>query len=158
MNLSPQGTLQTDPAAAPAVRAWTRLLRAYTATASCLSPALLAEHGLTLNDYEALKLLAQADGRRMRRVDLAAALSLSASGVTRLLEGLEEDDLVERATCPHDRRVAYAQLTIAGVESLQAASCGHAASIRDLLEESLTETEIEELAELLGKVAGDDPR
>jgi DNA-binding MarR family transcriptional regulator len=153
--LSSQVTQETQPATAPAVRAWTRLLRVYSATARCLSPALLEEHGLTLNDYEALKLLAGADGRRMRRVDLAAALSLSASGVTRLLEGLEEDGLVERATCPHDRRVAYAQLTDQGAARLRAASCGHAASIRDLLEESLTEPELEELAELLGRVTGD---
>jgi DNA-binding MarR family transcriptional regulator len=138
------------------VLAWTRLLRAYAVTARCLSPALLEEDGLTLNDYEALKLLVDADGRRMRRVDLAGALSLSASGVTRLLEGLEEDGLVERATCPHDRRVAYAQLTDEGAMRLQAASCGHAASIRDLLEETLTEAELDELAGLLGKVAGED--
>jgi DNA-binding MarR family transcriptional regulator len=154
--LSSQVTQETQSASALAVRAWTRLLRAYSATARCLSPALLEEHGLTLNDYEALRLLAGADGRRMRRVDLAAALSLSASGVTRLLEGLEEDGLVERATCPHDRRVAYGQLTDEGAARLRAASCGHAASIRDLLEESLSEPELEELAELLGKVAGDD--
>ena len=153
--LSPQVTHRSPAGTAPAVRAWTRLLRAYAATARCLSPALLEEHGLTLNDYEALKLLADAEGRRMRRVDLAAALSLSASGVTRLLEGLEEDGLVQRATCPHDRRVAYAQLTDEGAGRLQAASCGHAASIRDLLEETLTESELEELAELLGKVAGE---
>jgi DNA-binding MarR family transcriptional regulator len=151
--LSPQVTHRAQPSR-PAVRAWTRLLRAYAATARCLSPSLLAGHGLTLNDYETLELLAEADGRRMRRVDLADALSLSASGVTRLLEGLEEDGLVERATCPHDRRVAYAQLTRAGAERRQAASCGHAAAIRGLLEASLTEREIDELAELLGKVAG----
>jgi DNA-binding MarR family transcriptional regulator len=151
--LSPQVTHETQTASAPAVRAWTRLLRAYSATARLLSPALLAEHGLTLNDYEALKLLAAADGRRMRRVDLAAALSLTASGVTRLLEGLEEDGLVERATCPHDRRVAYAQLTDDGAARLRAASCGHAAAIGSLLEESLTEGELVELAGLLDKVA-----
>jgi DNA-binding MarR family transcriptional regulator len=154
--LTPQVNRQAQQASAPAVRAWTRLLRAYAATARCLSPALLEEHGLTLNDYEALRLLGDAEERRMRRVDLAAALSLSASGVTRLLEGLEEDGLVQRATCPHDRRVAYAELTDEGAARLRAASCGHAASIRDLLEESLTEAELEELAELLGKVADGD--
>jgi DNA-binding MarR family transcriptional regulator len=154
--LTPQVNRQAQQASAPAVRAWTRLLRAYAATARCLSPALLEGHGLTLNDYEALKLLADAGERRMRRVDLAAALSLSASGVTRLLEGLEEGGLVQRATCPHDRRVAYAELTDEGAARLRAASCGHAASIRDLLEESLTEAELEELAELLGKVADGD--
>ena len=155
--LSPQVTHESQTASAPAVVAWTRLLRAYSATARCLSPALLEEHGLTLNDYEALKLLSDAEERRMRRVDLAAALSLTASGVTRLLEGLEVDGLVERTSCPQDRRVAYAQLTEEGAARLRAASCGHAASIRDLLEESLTEAELEELAALLGKVAGEEP-
>jgi DNA-binding MarR family transcriptional regulator len=134
------------------VRAWTRLVRAYATTARCLSPALLEEHGLTLNDYEALQLLAEAEERRMRRVDLAEALSLSASGVTRLLEGLEEEGLVERTSCPHDRRVAYAQLTDGGAARLRAAACGHAASIRELLEETLTEAELDELADLLGKI------
>lgn len=138
------------------MRAWTRLLRAYATTARCLSPALLAEHGLTLNDYEALELLARAQSRRMRRVDLAEGLSLSASGVTRLLEGLEADGLVRRATCPHDLRVTYAQLTDEGAARLEAASCGHAAAIRGLLEAALTEAELEELGELLGKVAGDE--
>jgi DNA-binding MarR family transcriptional regulator len=153
--LRPQLSPETTSAATPAVRAWTHLLRAYATTARCLSPALLAEHGLTLNDYEALKLLAEVDGRRMRRVDLAAELALSASGVTRLLEGLEEDGLVERTTCPHDRRVAYARLTDAGAARLRAASCGHAAAIRSRLEGSLTEAELDELAELLGRVAGE---
>jgi DNA-binding MarR family transcriptional regulator len=156
MMLSSQVTQPTSPAADPTVRAWTRLLRAYAVAARCLSPALLEAHGLTLNDYEALKLLSEAEGRRLRRVDLAEALSLSASGVTRMLEGLEEDALVERTSCPSDRRVAYAQLTDTGVERLRAAACGHAASIRALLDESLTGAELEELAELLGKVAGED--
>jgi DNA-binding MarR family transcriptional regulator len=139
---------------APAARAWTRLLRAHAATARQLSASLQAEHGLSLNDYEALELLARAEGRRLKRVELARRLVLTPSGVTRLLEGLEEAGLVARASCPADLRVSYAELTHAGAERLEAASCGHVGSIRALLEEHLSDEEIEELAELLGRLPG----
>ena len=90
----------------------------------------------------------------MKRVDLARRLVLTPSGVTRLLEGLEDAGLVERAACPGDRRVTYAQLTEAGLAKLRDASCGHEGSIRALLEEHLTREEIEQLADVLGKVPG----
>ena len=138
----------------PAVRAWTRLLRAHATTARLLSARLQAEHGLTINDYEALYLLARADGQRMRRVDLAGMLVLTPSGVTRLLEGLEQRRLVRKAACESDLRVTYAELTDEGRERLDAASCGHVGSVRALFEEHLTEDEIETLGDLLGKLPG----
>lgn len=143
-----------SPAAPPAVRAWTRLLRAHAAAARQLSVQLQSEHGLSLNDYEALELLARAEGRRLKRVDLARRLVLTPSGVTRLLEGLEEAGLVARASCPDDLRVTYALLTDAGAERLEAASCGHVGSIRAVLEKHLSDEQIEELAELLGRLPG----
>ena len=138
----------------PAVRAWTRLLRAYASTTRQLGVELQEEHGLTLNDYEALYVLSGAEGRRMKRVDLARQLMLTPSGVTRLLEGLEGAGLVERAACDSDLRVTYAQLTDAGAEKVQAASCGHEGSIKTLLDEHLTEQELETLARLLAKLPG----
>jgi DNA-binding MarR family transcriptional regulator len=139
---------------APAVRAWTRLLRAQVATTRLLSAALQSEHGLTINDYEALFRLAAAEDQRMKRVDLARSLLLTPSGVTRLLEGLEQAGLVERATCESDLRITYAQLTGAGRATLEAASCDHQGSIRSLMEEHLSPAETEQLAELLGKLPG----
>ena len=62
-----------------------------------MSAQLVAEHGLTINDYEALLHLSRAEEGRMRRVDLAEQLILTASGVTRLLDGLERTGWVERA-------------------------------------------------------------
>jgi DNA-binding MarR family transcriptional regulator len=138
----------------PAVRAWTRLLRAHASTTRLLNTELQADHGLSLNDYEALYVLAHAEGRRLKRIELSRRLLLTPSGVTRLLEGLERAGLVERVSCPTDLRVAYAQLTDAGAEKLEVASCGHVGSIRALLEEHLSGDEIEELAETLGKLPG----
>ncbi len=79
---------------------------------------------------------------------------LTPSGLTRLLEGLEEAGLVERAVSPSDHRVTYAELTHAGAAKLEAASCSHIGSIRALLETHLSEEETEQLAELLGKITG----
>jgi DNA-binding MarR family transcriptional regulator len=149
--LSAQAVSNETP---PAVRTWTRLLRAYASTTRVLSSELQSEHGLTLNDYEALLLLSRADERRMRRVDLARRLLLTPSGVTRLLEGLERAGLVERASCESDLRVTYAQLTDAGLEKVEAASCGHVASVRALFEEHFSEQELAELAETLARLPG----
>ena len=69
--------------------AWVSFLRAHSAITRQLNADLLNVHGLTLNDYEVLLLLSHAEGRRMRRVDLAQTVVLTASGITRLLDGLE---------------------------------------------------------------------
>ena len=72
-----------------ALGAWVRLLRGHAAARRSLSTELQTGHGLTVNDYEALLLLSRAEANCMRRVDLAEGLQLTASGVTRLLDGLE---------------------------------------------------------------------
>jgi DNA-binding MarR family transcriptional regulator len=117
-----------------------------------LSAQLVAEHGLTINDYEALLCLSRADEGRMRRVDLAEELLLTASGVTRLLDGLERAGFVERGSCASDRRVTYAVLTTAGRAKLQEASESHLAGVRALFEERFTSAEIVQLASLLGRL------
>jgi DNA-binding MarR family transcriptional regulator len=136
----------------PALEAWVGLLRAHAATTRTLSAELVAEHGLTINDYEALLHLSRAEGGQMRRVDLAERLLLTASGVTRLLDGLEAAGLVERRACATDRRVAYAVLTDGGREKLETASRSHVAAVRALFEESFTGEELAELAELLQRL------
>ena len=144
----------TEQAIEPAVRAWTRLLRAYALTTRLLSADLQEAHGLSINDFEALLVLSHAEGGRLKRVELARNLLLTPSGITRLLRGLEDAGLVERATCATDLRVTYAQLTDAGREKLQAAAGAHTASIRALLEEHFAREELDSIAEILGKLPG----
>jgi DNA-binding MarR family transcriptional regulator len=156
--LSRQVIVETAPLqATPALRAWGELLRGHAATTRLLS-AELHEHGLTINDYEALLLLSRAEEGRLKRVELAQALVLTPSGVTRLLEGLEAAGLVERASCEADLRIIYAHLTERGRERLQAASCGHVRSVRALFEEYLTCDELETLASLLERLPRGDDR
>jgi DNA-binding MarR family transcriptional regulator len=122
-----------------------------------LSAELYAEHGLTINDYEALLHLSRADEGRMRRVDLADELLLTPSGVTRLLDGLERSGFVTRAFCESDRRVTYAVLTQAGREKLAAASESHLSGVRELFERRFSEGELAQLAALLARLPGVGP-
>ena len=91
----------------------------------------------------------------MRRVDLADQLILTASGVTRLLDGLERDGFVDRANCATDRRVTYAVLTDDGHRKLQEASRTHVADLRTFFETRYSSEELEQLATLLGRLTAD---
>jgi DNA-binding MarR family transcriptional regulator len=147
----------TTPETSPEIRAFVRLVRAGIAVTRDLSAQLNADHGLTINAYEALLLLARAPDARMRRVDLANSLLLTASGVTRLLDGLERDGLVGREQCETDRRVTYAVLTKAGRDKLRTADKSHTRQIRELLGGLYDEDELARLAALLERIPGADP-
>jgi DNA-binding MarR family transcriptional regulator len=140
---------------APAVEAWINLIRGQSAAIRVINAQLVADHGLTINDFECMLLLARAEDRRMRRVDLAEQLILTASGVTRLLDGLEKEGWVDRASCDTDRRVTYAVLTDEGLAKLRDASKSHVADLRDFFEARFTNEELDQLALLLGRLHAD---
>ncbi|BCM69927.1 MULTISPECIES: MarR family winged helix-turn-helix transcriptional regulator [Streptomyces] len=91
-----------------------RLVRAQAALVRRFDARLSGLHGVSLADFTLLLRLGQAPGGRMRRVDLADALGLTASGVTRGLAPLERIGLVTREPDARDARVAYAALTATG--------------------------------------------
>jgi DNA-binding MarR family transcriptional regulator len=133
---------------------WVRLLRGHAALTRDLNAQLVAEHGLTINDFEALLHLSRAEEGSLRRVDLAERLVLTPSGVTRLLDGLERSGLVEKGACATDLRVTYAVITAAGRERLTAAGEAHLVAVRAAFEERFSEPELETLRELLGRLPG----
>jgi DNA-binding MarR family transcriptional regulator len=137
------------------VEAWVNLIRGQSATVRVINAQLVADHGLTINDFECLLLLARADDRRLRRVDLAEQLILTASGVTRLLDGLEKEGWVARDSCATDRRVVYAVLTDDGYRKLKEASKTHVADLRAFFETRYSSEELEQLADLLGRLPAD---
>ena len=143
--LSPQ-------AVEPGLEAWIRFLRAHAAVTRQLSARLEAEHGLTLSDYDVLVQLYFAPEGRLRRVDLARTVLLTASGITRLLDGLERAGWVAKARCPSDARVAYAVLTDAGRAKLEEARGTHLADIDELFGSRFSAEERGALAELLGRL------
>jgi DNA-binding MarR family transcriptional regulator len=139
----------------PGLDAWVSFLRGHAALTRALNADLVNNHGLTINDYEVLLHLAQADEHQLRRVDLAERLVLTASGITRLLDGLERAGCVRKARCESDARVTYAVITDTGFEKLKEASKTHLAGINELFESRYSEEELSNLAELLGRLPAD---
>lgn len=97
---------------------------AYTGLVARFS-AQLAEHGLSLVEFEVLIRLARSPERRLRMTQLAGQVALTTSGITRVVDRLERDALVRRVACPSDRRGSWAALTEAGLARLAAALPGH---------------------------------
>jgi DNA-binding MarR family transcriptional regulator len=77
---------------------------------------------------------------------------LTASGITRLLDGLESGGLVAKERCDSDARVTYAVLTKAGVKKIEEARESHLADIEELFGSRFTPQEREQLAELLARL------
>jgi DNA-binding MarR family transcriptional regulator len=134
------------------IESWVAFLRAHSAITHQLNADLLNDHGLTLNDYEVLLLLSRAEGRRMRRVDLADSVVLTASGITRLLDGLERSGYVEKDPCSTDGRVSYAKLTASGHAKLKQAAATHLRGVEELFIGRFSDDELTSLASLLGRL------
>ena len=138
--------------AEPGIQAWTRFLRAHAAITRELSVRLEAQHGLTLSDYDVLIQLYHAPEQKLRRVDLARQVLLTASGITRLLDGLEACGLVKKERCASDARVTYAVLTKRGVLKCEQASESHLADVEELFAAKFEPSERVSLADLLGRL------
>jgi DNA-binding MarR family transcriptional regulator len=129
------------------MRAW----RTYVETASILAAAIendLAPTGLTLGDYQLLVHLSEAPDQRMRMCDLAAALQLSPSGLTRRLDGLVRNGHVVRVGSDRDRRVMLAVLTPSGLAALEAAAPVHVESVRRRILDHLDPYQIDAMGDI----------
>jgi DNA-binding MarR family transcriptional regulator len=124
------------------------LTEAFTGLRAVLSPQI-AEHGLSDTAFEVLLRLARTPGQRLRMTDLAAQTSLSTSGISRVVDRLERDALVERHSCATDRRGYWATLTPLGDERLAAAVTGHVELVDRWLTGRLTADQLEALSEAL---------
>ena len=144
------------------LHAWRGLLRAHVIVVKRLDAELEATHGLALTSYEVLLHLKHAEDSRMRMCDLAEGIMLSRSGLTRLVDRLERDGLVERVSCSDDARGAFARLTEAGEAKLRAAAPTHLEGIRRHFLAHVTPEQLAVLGEvwdaLAGAAAGAGPR
>jgi DNA-binding MarR family transcriptional regulator len=130
-----------------------RLARAYAVLVRRFDSALGNHHGISFSDYQLLNHIARAPGGRIRRVDLAERVSLTASGVTRTLLPLEKIGLVTRQSDPRDARVGYAVITPAGHELVV-----NATDVVDLISREairgLPPEQVAAIAAILGGIAG----
>jgi DNA-binding MarR family transcriptional regulator len=109
--------------------AWRAFLRAHAHISRVLEAELLADQELSLASYDVLVQLAEAPERRLRMTELATAVLLSRSGVTRLVDRLEKAGLVARCPVASDGRGVAAELTPAGLDRLRNAAPTHLAGV-----------------------------
>ena len=130
-----------------------RLARAEAVLVRRFDNALGSHHGISFSDFQLLNHLARAPGARLRRVDLADRVGLTASGVTRTLLPLEKIGLITRQSDPRDARVGFAAITDAGYEMVV-----NATAVVDLVSREairgIDPSQVAAMAAILGGIAG----
>jgi DNA-binding MarR family transcriptional regulator len=126
--------VSTVPDDSALVETWRGVAQCHAKVSGALDKALEKEHGIGLSEFEVLERLATTtddEGRRMQ--DLAEAVCLSQSALSRLIGRLETAGLVCRAMCAADRRGIYAHITDAGCARYEAAKPTHRAVLAEQL-------------------------
>jgi len=133
--------------------AWRTFLEAHARTTELLAQELKEAEGIALTWYDVLVQLSEADDHRLRMQELAERVLLSKSGLTRLIDRMERHQLVDRRTCPSDRRGTFAELTPDGLAMLRQAAPTHLRGVREHFADLLDDHEAATLTELLGRIA-----
>lgn len=134
------------------LEAWRLFLEAHAYVIDLLEDEMRADEDLPLAWYDVLVHLSEAPEGRLRMQDLAEAVLLSKSGLTRLVDRMEEAGLVSRRACPTDRRGTYAQVTVEGRATLRRSAPAHIRGVREHFTDHLTESEVRALRSAFRKI------
>jgi DNA-binding MarR family transcriptional regulator len=132
--------------------AWRALMRGHATLTHELEVELEAASGLPLRPFTVLFELEQAPDRRLRMSELAEAAGLSRSGLSRLIDRLVSEGLIERADCDDDGRGSFAVLTPEGQARLDAARGTHSDAVRRLFVGHFTAAELRQLSRFLDRI------
>lgn len=132
---------------------WRSFLRAHATITKTLEAELEIEQRLSLAAYDVLVQLSEAPGRRLRMTELADAVLLSRSGVTRLVDRLEKVGLVSRSRVADDGRGVAAELTDQGLSRLRVAATTHLRGVRQHFAERLDDVDLADLERVSRKLA-----
>lgn len=136
----------------PRIEAYGMLIEAHNELHNALQRNLDADAGVPLGWLSVLIRLARSPDSRLRMTVLARDMTMSTSGLTRLIDRMEADGAVRREACPEDRRGLLAVLTEQGRAMLAAAAPCHVSDLEQLLGGALDEGELHELTGLLRRV------
>ena len=134
--------------------AWQALLHAHDKITRVLDAELRESHQLTWAEYDVLLRLAKATGRTLTMTELAKRIMISPSGLTRVVDGLEEKGLVKRTRSVDDARVVSTALTEAGREKVRRAAQTHLRGIRQHFTGLLSTSQLREVASALQVITG----
>ncbi len=147
------GEQATQPLSEAEEGAWRSLVRAMTVIPRVLDRELLATQGLSLAEYTTLMHLSEAADRSMRMGELAGSVSMTTGGLTRVIERLAHQGLVERVQAEGDKRGQIAVLTDVGMDRLRQAWPTHLAGVRRHVMDCLAGLDLFALADALRHVA-----
>lgn len=133
------------------MRAWRSFLEAHKYLMDTLGREL-DERDLPLTWYDVLVQLNEAEDHRLRMSELAEAILVSRSGLTRLVDRMTAEDLVERIACPDDGRGTFVGLTAKGKHSLERAAPGHLRGIQEHFGRHLTDEEARALHSVFERI------
>jgi DNA-binding MarR family transcriptional regulator len=142
---------EPDPFSAEEFRAWRGLLRLREVVMRDIDRRLRRAGHVSLDDYGILITLVTAPRMRLRMSDLGARRMLTPSGITRVVNRLEEQGLVRRDPDPSDGRASLAVLTRDGLAALRRAQVVHHAAVRELYLDRLDGADLSRLADLFEK-------
>ena len=126
--------------------AWSGFIRAHSSIVKELDAELQAAHGLPLSSFDVLVQLSLTPKGRMQMSELAEAVHLSRSGLTRMVDRLERQGLLERHKGERDPRQVFACITKAGLERLAETTPTHLAGVRRMFLERLSQPQVKQLA------------
>lgn len=134
------------------ITAWMALVEAHAAAVESVEADLVRDAGLPLSWHEVLVRLTASEEHSMRMQELAKAVLLSKSGLTRLADRMEAAGLIERTACDSDRRGTWAVITPKGRQALTNATPAFLAAVDRHFAGHLSDGEIESVAASLRKV------
>jgi len=147
-SVTPVGGVETEGLSDETLAVWADFLRFHAIVVDRLGRDLVEQTGLPLTWYDVLLQLDAAPDGRLRMQDLASAIVLSKSGLTRLVDRLQRQGYVERTSCPSDRRGTFAEITAEGRATLRKANPVHLRGVAEHFAAHLSGKEVA----LLGRV------
>jgi len=132
--------------------AWRPFVALLVRLPAALDAQLQRDAGITQFDYLVLSALSEARNRTLRMSDLAATANSSLSRLSHVVSRLEAKGWVRRAPCPDDGRAINAVLTEEGWQKVAATAPGHVTAVRELLIDTLTKEEFEQLGAISARV------
>jgi DNA-binding MarR family transcriptional regulator len=131
--------------------AWMMLIRTHTRFWDRVEAEMRREHGLTMARYDVLAQLRNAGGR-LGLGELASAIALSPSGLSKLLDRMDASGLIRRQPDPDDARAAFATITPRGQALVDGARTTHHALLRRTFGAALTDRDVADLMRVLGRI------
>jgi DNA-binding MarR family transcriptional regulator len=138
--------------------AWSGFIRAHASIVKDLDAELQAAHGLPLSSFDVLVQLSLAPDGRMQMHELAEAVHISRSGLTRLVDRLERQGLIERHRGERDPRQVFACITRSGLERLAETTPTHLAGVRRRFLKRLSRTQVEQLTSVWNQLLDSKPK